>query len=50
MTPMSKAGAKKILRETAEARHLAEARGGAPWRRWRAYLSERQWGTSIRSR
>ena len=28
-----------------EARRLADARDGAPWRRWGAYLSERQWGT-----
>jgi hypothetical protein len=33
------------LAETAEARRLAAARGGAPWRRWGPYLSERQWGT-----
>ena len=31
--------------ETAEARRLAEARQGVPWRRWGPYLSERQWGT-----
>src|SRR5579862_2874240 len=31
--------------ETAEGRRLAEARAGAPWRRWGPYLSERQWGT-----
>ncbi len=30
---------------TAEGRRLEEARGGAPWRRWGPYLSERQWGT-----
>ena len=30
----------------AERRRLAEARAGEkPWRRWGAYLSERQWGT-----
>jgi hypothetical protein len=31
--------------DTAEGRRLAEARAGAPWRRWGPYLSERQWGT-----
>src|SRR5581483_7090216 len=31
--------------EAAEARRLAEARQGVPWRRWGPYLSERQWGT-----
>src|SRR5438067_8983384 len=31
---------------TAEEARLAEARvGAAPWRRWGAYVSERQWGT-----
>jgi hypothetical protein len=34
MTSTTKAGAMKILGETAEARRLAEARGGAPWRRF----------------
>ena len=29
----------------AEARRLAEARDGVPWRKWGPYLSERQWGT-----
>ena len=33
------------LADTAEARRLATARDGAPWRRWGPYLSERQWGT-----
>ena len=28
-----------------EQRRLAEAREGAPWRKWGHYLSERQWGT-----
>ena len=31
--------------QTAEGQRLAEARLGAPWRRWGPYLSERQWGT-----
>jgi hypothetical protein len=35
----------KMIAETAEGRRLAEARAGAPWRRWGPYLSERQWGT-----
>src|SRR5689334_25331707 len=30
---------------TAEERRLQDARGGAPWRAWGPYLSERQWGT-----
>ena len=36
---------KQTLSGTAEARRLAEARQGVPWRRWGPYLSERQWGT-----
>ena len=31
--------------KTAEHRRLEEAREGIKWRRWGAYLSERQWGT-----
>ena len=31
--------------EGAEARRLAEAHEGTPWRKWGPYLSERQWGT-----
>jgi Mannosylglycerate hydrolase MGH1-like glycoside hydrolase domain len=34
-----------MIGDTAEGRRLAEARLGAPWRRWGPYLSERQWGT-----
>jgi hypothetical protein len=30
---------------TAEHRRLEEARGGAAWKMWGPYLSERQWGT-----
>ena len=30
---------------TAEAARLEAARGGAAWRKWGPYLSERQWGT-----
>ena len=45
MTSTTKAGAMKVLGETAEAGRLAEARGGPPWRCWGPYLSERQWGT-----
>ena len=26
-------------------RRLSAARAGVPWRTWRPYLSERQWGT-----
>jgi hypothetical protein len=33
------------LSDTAEAKRLVAARGGAGWRRWGPYLSERQWGT-----
>jgi hypothetical protein len=28
-----------------ERQRLAATRGGVPWKRWGAYLSERQWGT-----
>jgi hypothetical protein len=31
--------------ETAEERRLREAAGGAGWRRWGPYVSDRQWGT-----
>ncbi len=33
------------MAEGAEARRLADARDGVPWKRWGPYLSERQWGT-----
>ncbi|HME22049.1 MAG TPA: glucosidase [Acetobacteraceae bacterium] len=45
MTARSTAKTQFDLADTAEARRLAEARDGAPWRRWGPYLSERQWGT-----
>jgi hypothetical protein len=35
----------KGINDIAEMRRLAEARAGAPWRRWGPYLSDRQWGT-----
>src|SRR6266851_67183 len=38
-------GVGQSVGQTAEGRRLAEARLGAPWRRWGPYLSERQWGT-----
>src|SRR5438105_10156388 len=37
--------AAEIVERTAEGRRLAEARLGAPWRRWGPYVSDRQWGT-----
>ena len=45
MPPIARPRCEKHLLETAEARRLAEARQGVPWRRWGPYLSERQWGT-----
>jgi hypothetical protein len=45
MTARSKVKPQLNLADTAEARRLAEARDGAPWRRWGPYLSERQRGT-----
>ena len=33
------------LKDTAEARRLAEIAKGRDWRRWGPYLAERQWGT-----
>ena len=33
------------MTEGAEAKRLAEADRGAPWRRWGPYLAERAWGT-----
>ena len=38
-------GAAPTVAETAEGRRLADARLGAPWRRWGPYVSDRQWGT-----
>ena len=36
----------RTMKTTAEQQRLAECReGGAAWRRWGPYLSERQWGT-----
>ena len=33
------------MTDGAEARRLADAGAGVPWRQWGPYLSERQWGT-----
>ena len=33
------------MTDGAEARRLADAGAGVPWRKWGPYLSERQWGT-----
>ncbi len=38
-------GAAWTVAQTAEGGRLAEARLGAPWRRWGPYVSDRQWGT-----
>ena len=38
-------GAADRVAHTAEGRRLADARLGAPWRRWGPYVSDRQWGT-----
>jgi len=45
MKPYRGGGAVQTAARTAEGRRLAEARLGAPWRRWGPYVSERQWGT-----
>ncbi len=45
MTSNDRGGAARSVAHTAEGKRLAEAREGAPWRRWGPYLSERQWGT-----
>ena len=47
MPPIARPRCEKHLLETAEARRLAEARQGVPWRRWGPYLSERQ-GVTVR--
>src|SRR6185295_4441215 len=38
-------GWRATMTESAESARLAETRSGTAWRRWRPYLSERQWGT-----
>jgi Glycosyl hydrolase family 63 C-terminal domain len=45
MVTISGGAGARIAASTAEGRRLAEARLGAPWRRWGSYVSERQWGT-----